>query len=190
MKAPSPVGTSRLLIVLLLALGISPTAAVGQEVGPVVRGAFFKMIAEHFEVPVEEVTILGDWELSADEVPVVLFLSRRAGVSADALVGLRRGGRPWREVASRFGLSARVFHIPLPLGTPLGVLDRAYEQFRSRPAGEWDQIRLDDLELISLVNVRVLSEAVGVPPLRVLQSRDEAGTFAAGFASLIGFAGR
>ena len=143
--------------------------------------AYFGAVAEHFEVPLEEVTILGEWGLDPDEVPVVLFLSEQAGVSPDALIGLRRGGQSWRDVASRFGLGVRNFHTPLPEGVPLGILDRAYEEFRVQASRDWDQIELEDPEIVSLVNLRVLSEQVGVPPLRVLQSREEAGSFLAGF---------
>ncbi len=190
MKASQELWPTALLCLLLLAGVLSPAPITSQELDSGVRGAFFAMVAEHFEVAVEEVSILGDWGLAPDEVPVVLFLSRRAGISADALVGLRRAGRSWKDVAGRFGLGASTFHIPLPTGTSIGALEGVYEQFRSRPAREWNQIELDDSQIISLVNVRVVSEAVGVSPIRVLQSRDEAGSFAAGFARLIGSAVR
>jgi len=117
---------------------------------------------------------------------VVLFLSRRAGVSPDALIGLRRSGRPWGQVASQLGLGVSTFHIPLPEDAPLGSLSRAYGEFRGRPSRDWNLIELLDREIIALVNLRVLSEHVGVTPLRVLQCREEAGSFAAGFALLRG----
>ena len=43
---------------------------------------------------------------------------------------------------------------------------------------------LEDPEVIALVNVRVLSEQVGVPPIRVIRSQEEAGSFTAGYALL------
>jgi hypothetical protein len=148
--------------------------------------AYFRVLADHFEVPVEEVTVLGDWDLEADEVPVILFVSERAGVSPDALVGLRRRGRSWTEVAARFGLENRAFFLPMPADAPLGILDRAYGEYRTRPAREWNQISLGDAEIVFLVNLRVLSEEIGVPPLRVLQSRQTAGSFVACLAGIIG----
>jgi len=183
-KFPPVPGTRFLLSFVLSIAVLAPSPALGQDVDPGVREAYFRALAEHFEVPIGEVAIVGDWELEPDEVPVVLFLSRNAGVSPDALIGLRRSGRPWREVASRFGLGARSFHISLPEDAPLGYLSRAYGEFRARPSRDWNQIELNDPEIIALVNLRVLSEQVGVTPLRVLQSREEAGSFVAGFASL------
>ncbi|MFH1763984.1 MAG: hypothetical protein ABIF09_07325 [Gemmatimonadota bacterium] len=171
---------------LLLAALFAPARAFGQEVDPGVRAAYFRALAEHFEVPFGEVAIVGDWDLVPDEVPVVLFLSQKAGVSPDVLIGLRRSGRPWREVASRLGLGVGSFHLPLPEDAQLGSLTRAYGEFNGRPSRDWNQIDLDDPEIVALVNLRVLSEQVGVPPLQVLRSREAAGSFVAGFARLRG----
>jgi hypothetical protein len=164
----------------------APGRAYGQDVDPGVRAAYFRALAEHFKVPFGEVAIVGDWDLVADEVPVVLFLSQRAGVSPDVLIGLRRSGRPWREVASRLGLGVGSFHLPLPEDASLGSLTRAYGEFNGRPSRDWNQIDLDDPEIVALVNLRVLSEQAGVPPLQVLRSREAAGSFVAGFARLRG----
>lgn len=184
-----PVPGIRVLLLGLLAAGVMTSPpALGQEVGEAVKEAYFRAVAEHFKLPMREVSVVGDWNLEPDEVPVVLFVAHHAGVSPDALIGLRKRGRSWREVASRFGLDVRSFHIPLPKDVPLGSLDRAYGEFRGRPHWEWNQIELNDLEIVCLVNLRVLSEEAGVPPLRILRSRDETGSFVAAFATLGGTA--
>jgi hypothetical protein len=150
-----------------------------------VREAYFNAVGEHFGVDPAEVGILGEWELVPDEVPVVLFLAQRAGVSPDALIGLRRGGRPWREVARRFGLGPRDFYMPLPPEADLGLLARAYQEFRTRPPVEWAGIALEDLEVVALVNLRVLSAQTGAPPPRVLRHFGETGSFMAAYSRLL-----
>jgi hypothetical protein len=172
------------LILLALAGGPSSAWAQGGESG--VREAFFRAVGEHFGVEVEEVGIIGEWDLAPDEVPVVLFLAQKAGVSPDALIGLRRGGRLWQEVAGRFGIEPRDFHLPLPGGVGLGPLAAAYEQFRGTPPQEWSGIRLEDGDVVALVNLRVLSEQTGVPPLTVLTLYTEAGSFMAAYSLLLG----
>lgn len=186
MKSPPP---SRIWLVLFSALvsGLGwPLPAEGQDPDPGHREAYFSALAEHFEIPLVEVAILGDWDLHPDEVPVVLYLSSRAGVSADALVGLRRRGLPWRDVASRFGLGVRAFQLALPDDEDRGLLERACREFQEKAPREWDQIVLEDTEIIALVNLRVLSEFAGVPPLQVLRAREEAGSFLSAFAGLLG----
>jgi hypothetical protein len=167
-------------------IAVAPAAVAGQDVTGEARGAYFRAVAEHFGVSPQEVAIVGDWDLEPDEVPVVLFLARRAGVSPDVLVGLRRGGRSWMDLSDRFGLDARTFHLALPDGAPLGVLTRAFGEFRGRPARDWSLIRLTDPEVVALVNLRVLSAQVGTPPVTILRSREEAGSFVGAYLRLRG----
>jgi hypothetical protein len=82
-------------------------------------------------------------------------------------------------------LGNRTFHIPLPESEALGSLGRAYGEFRARHPREWNTIELHDPDIVFMVNIRVLSAQVGVPPIRVLRVRDEAGSFAAGFIMLL-----
>ena len=185
---PTPTHRIFLLLCFLLtavAGGFGVTS--GQEMAPGAKPAYFRAVADHFGVPMDEVEVLGEWGLEPDEVPVVLFVSTRAGVSSDALVGMRKSGRSWSDVARRFGLGGRAFYIVLPADANLGLLSGAYEKFKSMPAREWDGIELEDLEIVSLVNLKVLSEQVEVTPIRVLQSREEHGSFMAGYMSLLGF---
>jgi hypothetical protein len=155
-----------------------------QEVGPSVREAYFRVVGEYFEVPLQEVSIIGEWDVPPDEVPVVLFLAQQAGVSPDALIGVRRGTRPWVEVASRFGVDPGAFHMPLPQNADLGLLNRVYEEFRTRPARAWGEIRLEDPEIVALVNLRVLCQTSGASPVEVIRAREEAGSFLAAYPRL------
>jgi len=163
-----------------------PPCAQAQEVNASVKEAYFRTVAKHFGVSPGEASILGDWDLDPDEVPVVLFVSKAAGVAPDALVGFRRSGRSWMDVASRYGLTAATFHVAFPPDAALGSLARAYAEYRGVTAREWVRIELRDPEILALVNVRVLSAESGVPPHRIIQLRDEAGSFVAAFPRLGG----
>lgn len=147
--------------------------------------AYYRAVGDHFQVSFQEVSILSEWQLAPDEVPVVLFLASRGGISPDAVVALRRGGRGWAELASRYGVGAEDFHVPLGGGAAVGSLDRAYEQYEATPAASWGGIVLSDDEIVGLVNVRVLSEAANVSGARVLQARERAGSYVAAFRSLL-----
>ena len=163
-----------------------PSASLAQGAGPAVKEAYFRAVGEHFAVSAEEVAIIGEWNLAPDEVPVVLFLARQAGVSPDALIGLRRRGLLWREVAGRFGLQPQAFHLTLPPGTNLGALARAYGEFQRLPVREWSQILLEDHEVVAMVNLRVLSEQTGATPQEILLHFGEAGSFMASYPLLLG----
>jgi hypothetical protein len=126
-------------------------------------------VGEHFHVPAQEVALLGDWGVPPQEVPVVLFIARRSGVSADVIASQRGGGVGWIDLARRFGLDVPDFHLFLPEDAPLGELAPVYQEFSTRPAHRWRDIQLDDPDLIALVNLRVLSEELNTPPAQVLR---------------------
>lgn len=174
-----------LLLGWILAAAVCPAPATAQELDPDLREAYFRTVGEYFDVPLEEVTIIGRWNLSPDEVPVVLFLAHHAGVSPDALIGLRRGGQAWWDVGNRFGIQTRAFHLPLPEGADKDFLNALYDTLQARPAWDWSRVRVEDRQIIALVNLRVLAAQTGAPPLRVLGHFLEAGSFVECYARLL-----
>ena len=136
--------------ILLLAAAAFPASVRGQDPHAGARQAYYRAVAGFFHVPLVEVTVLAGWDLVPDEVPVVLFLADRAGVSPDALAGLRRGGGSWWAVARRFDLAPQAFHLPLPAGEELGILGRIYREFRERPPAAWEGIELTDEEVVAI----------------------------------------
>lgn len=145
-------------------------ALAGQVTGSAATDAYFGAVAEYFMLPRSEVSILSEWRLSADEIPVVLFVARRAGVSPEAVVALRGAGRGWAELAQRYRLDATQFHVPLPETASAGALAEAYQRFRSLPAGRWKEIALADADIVGLVNLRVLSETLRRSPQEILSA--------------------
>lgn len=141
------------------------------------REAYFRTVGDHFRVPLREVAILSDWDLEPQEIPVVLFVASRAGVSPDVVVGLRKGGRLWIDVARRFGVEGGAFHVALPEGAPLGGLAETLGHLRRQPLRHWRDLRLTDADLTALVNLRVLSDQLDVELDHVLRAWDETGDF-------------
>jgi len=123
---------------------------------------YFRSVARYFSLPAEEVSILADWEIEPDEVPVVLFVARRSGVSPEAVVALRDSGQSWSALTARFRVSASALHVPIRDDAPAGALSGAYERFRGTPVAQWSGLRLDDAEIVGLVNVRVISQVLGL----------------------------
>ncbi|HSG09162.1 MAG TPA: hypothetical protein VLA36_12450 [Longimicrobiales bacterium] len=168
MRMEDVVGNIRRVMGALLVLASGATAAAAQE-GATAQEAYFGAVAEFFQLPRSEVGILGDWRLDVDEIPVVLFVARRAGISTEALVALRQSGRPWTDLVVRYGLDASHFHVPLPDQAQAGVLAEAFRRYRSLPANRWSEVALSDADIVALVNVRVLAQTLGLTPEAVLR---------------------
>ena len=88
-----------LLIFMFLVASVTPVS--GQE-STAAKADYLSAVASFFSLPSNEVSILSEWEIPADEIPVVLFVARRSGVSPEALVALRQAGRSWSELTARY----------------------------------------------------------------------------------------
>lgn len=151
-----------------LAVWITVLSASGAAAQDAARADYFRSVSSFFNLPPNEVAILSDWDIAPAEIPVVLFVARRAGVSPEALVALRSSGQSWAELTARYRVTAAALHVPLRDDADARALDGAYRDFRATPVGDWGAIRLDDGLIVGLVNVRVLSQTLNLPPERVL----------------------
>jgi hypothetical protein len=173
---------SRLLLVLLTVACATEASAAQDST----QRAYYRAVAGFFQVPEGEVAILGHGgEVPAEEIPVVLFMARRGGVSAEAVVALRGSGRTWPELAQRFGVGANALHVPLNDPSASGALVPVYERFASTPVDQWSTIRLESSDIVALVNVRVLSQALGVEPDQVARRTGTAPTFVELYATFL-----
>jgi len=170
------VGSKRRAGLAIVFLATAVTNVAAQE-GDDARRAYFAAVAEFFRVPASEVSILGDWRLPPDEIPVVLFVAGRAGVSEEALAALRRSGSSWHDLAGRYQVSPGAFHVPLPDDAPAGRLEGAYAKYRETPAARWSEIQLSDADIVALVNVRMLSGTLQLSVEEVLRRAGSTGSF-------------
>ena len=157
---------SSALVMLFLS---APALLQGQEqtTDRTAEGAFLRAVGENFGFPASELEVLRRWSLSAGEIPVVLFVAKRAGVSPDVVVTQRGGGESWMAIATKYSLHAGDFHVQLD--GPYGVLAGAYNRFNERPASQWREIALSDTEVMGLVNARFLARYLKVSPGRAAQ---------------------
>lgn len=147
--------------------------------------AYFRAVAEFFQLPRSEVSILSDWRLPAEEIPVVLFIARRAGVSAEALVALRRSGQGWEALSRRYRIDASHLYVPLPESVGGGRLQGAYARYRATAPANWSSVTLGDREILDLVNLRLLAQVLHLAPEIVLRQAGS-GSWDEIYARLIG----
>lgn len=143
-----------------------PAPSAGQEPSPEVR-AYLRSVAAHFEQDPGEARVLARGARSPAELPVALLISRRAGISSEAILALRRSGRSWSDILVTYGLHAGVVHVPLGETPTRGPLAEAYAAYAAREPRAWPVIRLTDEAVVYLVHLRFLSRYLELPPERV-----------------------
>ena len=120
--------------------------------------------------------MLAEGGVPAAELPVALLISRNAGVSASAVLALRRGGRAWADLLVRYGLHAGRLHIPLDSPPTQGAGAQAYQAYEARDPGSWRVIRLPDEAVVYLVNLDFLSHHLELSPQRVADAMTREGS--------------
>jgi hypothetical protein len=161
------------------ASGVGAVQADGPE------SAYLRAVSRYFQIPEGEVSILAHWDLPPDEIPVVLFVARRAGVSAEALVALRESGRSWPTLVASYNIGANALHVPLSDPATAGVLTGAYRRFGETPVADWASVPLEERDIVALVNVRVLSQVLGVPPDDIARRTGSSMSFVELYAQLL-----
>ncbi len=179
--AEASIGSIKRTVFLLMMAGATGPALWAQDAA---ETDYFLAVADFFSLPATEVTILSDWELPPDEIPVVLFVARRAGVSPEALVVLRSTGQSWTELTRRYRVSAAALHVPVRDDASAGALRAAYDRFRSMDVSDWDGLDLSDPLIVGLVNVRMIAESLDLPAEHVLAETSPGATYVSLFARL------
>ena len=176
----------RRISVLPMLILLAPAAlqSQGRVGGNPDQSTFLRAVGEHYGIAQSEVAVLSRWKLTAGEIPVVLFLAERAGVSPDVVVAQRRRGENWTAIAAAYSVHAGDFHVRID--GPTGVLAAAYDRFSGRAASEWREISLTDDEVVGFVNVRFLSRFLSVSTSRVAQELGGTGGMVGVFQRLRG----
>ncbi len=171
------------VLALLLLLMIWPAASqslaevdVGLSISDGGIKGFYLAIGEHYKVAEKQVVVVREKKIPDEELPVVFFLARKAGVSPEAIVKLRARGKTWMDITVHFGLTAEIFYVPLKQvpGPPYG---KAYGHFKNKKKSKWGTIRFSDTEIVNFVNLKFISEHYGCPADEIIKMRAKGNSF-------------
>ena len=70
-----------------------------------------------------------------------------------------------------------MLHVPLSDPAAAGSLTDIYERFGQVPVSEWSNIPLTGDDIITLVNVRVLADSLGLLPDEIMRHTASTGSF-------------
>jgi hypothetical protein len=138
--------------------------------------SFCLAIGNYYHVPEREVCAVRERRIPDDEMPVVFFIARRAHVEPELVVKLRLDGRSWLEITRNYHLNPDIYYYKVSevSGPPYG---KAYGYFKNHPRSEWREARLDDDDIVNLVNLRFICEHNRYQPQEVFRLRESGNNF-------------
>lgn len=172
----------KLSIVLMLSLTVLiASAAFGATAGTVVNNAlsaardgFFRSIGEYFAVPQTQIVYVQQQRIPDDEIPVVFYMARQAKVTPATIIALRLKGDSWQVITNKYGYGPEIFYVPvnakMAIGPPYG---HAYGYYRNKPKKDWNKIKLEDADIINLVNLKFISEHYKYPVDSIMKMRQK-----------------
>jgi len=167
-------------------MAFTPFGDLAAQVDPDELRLYRSALARAFDAPEREVVLLQAWVEHPAELPVLLWVAGRAGVSADVVGAQRAQGMSWQRVIARFGVGAGTFRVATLEVPVAGPLRRAVAEFASTDPGQWHQLALTDTEIVALANLRALAAALGVAPSEVVSHfTDLAPDYVALYAQLL-----
>lgn len=160
------------LVVFIMAFSYPAPARAGFDAGVSIGEegieSFYLSVGEYYSVPQREVIVVRERRIPDDEIPVVLFLARRAGVASGVIMDLRLGGKSWLDITLRYGYTPEIFYVPVKAGPPYG---KAYGYHMKKPRKAWKKLALTDVEVVDLVNLKFISEHYGYSAEEVIKMR-------------------
>lgn len=167
-------------LIALFILGLAGNGIAGMDLGISIGDdglkSFYLAIGDYYRVPEKEIVKVKKKKIPHDEIPVVFFIAKRAGVSVGTVIDLRIKGTAWMDISLRFGLGPDIFYVPVKKvgGPPYG---NAYGHYKNKPRKHWKTIRLSDPDVVNLVNLKFISEHYGYPPEEVISMRSKGNSF-------------
>lgn len=117
-------------------------------------------VSDYYKVPPDQVWGYEDMGLPFEELPVVYYLARRAGVDPGLVADYRTSGASYVSICMRLGLSPDIFYwddiYSRDLGGPYSGVYYRYHHFYGH--WYWDSLALTDADIINLVNLRFTSD--------------------------------
>lgn len=170
------------IFISLIFLGLPSKAAYADvEVGVAVDQdgikEFHLSIGSHYGIAQVDVEKVRRRSLPDDDVAVVLFIARRAAIAPIAVADLRLQGFSWMEITLKLGLNSEIYFVAFQNnpGPPYG---KAYGYYKNSPRKDWGKINLADVDIVNLVNLKILVEQHGLAPEKLLEMKKSGKSFA------------
>jgi hypothetical protein len=160
---------------LYLFLAVVLTIAVTNDAGAArnEQTEYFSAVSNYFDISPENVDDILSTGIVDHDLPVVVFIAQKASVSMRGLAERKSAGESWSAIAANYNLSAVDFYKDLG---DLEIISKTflpvYERFQTLPEEQWGTIVLSSTDIVNLVNMRFVSENVGVLPAPVMNAKD------------------
>lgn len=154
-------------------------ASTGISPGEEALGGFLLAVADYYRIPQVKVKVIRERGIPPYEIPVALFIAKKAHVAPEIVIDFRLRDNTWLYTTLRCGLGPEIFYVPVSVKVKDQLYGKIYGYYQHTPKEEWRTIVLSDSDIIDLVNLKLMSEHYGYPPEEIMKMRSEGVEFGA-----------
>lgn len=161
----------------IIAALLCPIAAFGEGFETEERVAYYEAVSYFFTVSAEELKRVEARLQDSEEIPLAFFIAEESGRSVLDITEPRLVGRTWQEVMTKLKLGPGALFVPVK-GEPSAPFKKAYEGYSGKPQGEWNSVKLRDMDYVNQANLKFITKHFGFPAEEVMKLRAEGKSFA------------
>jgi hypothetical protein len=167
---------SILALTSLLVAGLPASARAGAAFDLSISDSdgFYLGVSNYYGVPETRVQWIVRRGLPYQEVPVALYIAALADVDVYEVVDLRLSGWSWIDVCHAYGLGADIFYLP---ADPIGPYVSYYAPYTQHPRSAWVCLRLSDVAIVNLTDLRFTCQQYGVSARQIMGWRGRGENF-------------
>ncbi len=139
--------------------------------------AYTKAVSEYFKADLAEVQEAASYLPRTDELPVLYYMSLKAGTDPVTVAKERYEGAKWLTLLQQNGLGSDLFHIQVRGFVPSGVYQPILDKYSEDNPASWKSAPLTDRDVLNLANLKFISDHYGYSMYRVMAMRDKGRSF-------------
>ncbi len=166
------------ILLMILSTGSSDAGVnVNINIGDQSHRDYYESISDYYKVSEEDLYYMRSRGIRDDYIPVILQIASSANVSPRQVAGRYGPGVSLLELTRIFGQTPEIYYVPVKVkvdGPPYG---KAYGYYRNRARKEWENIYLDDYDIVNLSNLRFMSSYYEIEPDLIIKKRSSGRNF-------------
>jgi hypothetical protein len=131
---------------------------------------FYTAVSEYYRIPEREIMVVHEQHVSDEEIPVLLFIARKARVPYAGVLNLRMNGKSWMEITRYYRLDPDIYRFQVKKAARRNY-GRGFGFYRNHGESDWKGEQLGDDEIVNLVNLRFMTRRYGYAPERIMRMR-------------------
>ena len=143
-------------IVLILLLATATSSAQVDSVAADYTPGYLKAVSSYYGVSMKAAKAAVADGLKVDELPVLFQISTTANAPLDDVIAKRNDGQPWYKIAEAYGVKTTHFYVHLSKEPVGDGFTKLFKKFEGLSRAEFDMVKLSDVDLIYLANLRFM----------------------------------